>query len=148
MPSTIEAYLNFNGTCAEAMRFYEKALPGAKLEMMMTFAESPDPEMCQPPGAGADVKDRILHASLLLGNTRLLASDTMPGQPYEGMKGFGVAIGYDSVDDANKAFDQLATGGTVGMPITATFWAEAFGMVTDRFGTCWLVGGGPKPMGN
>lgn len=95
MPSTIEAYLNFNGNCAEAMRFYEKSLPGAKLEMMMTFAESPDPAMCPPPDASAAEKDRILHASLLLGETRLMASDTLPGQPYEGMKGFGVAISYD-----------------------------------------------------
>lgn len=35
-----EPYLCFNGTCAEAMRFYEKTL-GGKLEMSMTFAEAP-----------------------------------------------------------------------------------------------------------
>jgi PhnB protein len=147
MPSTIEAYLNFDGTCAEAMRFYEKALPGAKLEMIMSFAESPDPQMSPPPDASPELKNRTLHASLMLGNTRLMASDTMPGQPYEGMKGFGVAISYDAVDDAKKAFDKLANGGTVGMPLSPTFWAESFGMVTDRFGTCWLINGGPKPMG-
>jgi PhnB protein len=147
MSSTIEAYLNFDGNCAEAMRFYEKAL-GAKLEMMMTFAESPDPEMCPPPGAGPEVANRILHASLLLGQHRLLASDTMPGQPWEGMKGFGLALSYDSVDEAKRVFDKLADGGRVDMPMAPTFWAEAFGMVVDRFGACWLVNGGPKPMGN
>jgi PhnB protein len=25
-----------------------------------------------------------------------------------------------------------------------TFWAESFGMVTDRFGTAWMVGGGAQ----
>lgn len=142
MPTpTIDAYLNFNGNCAEAMLFYEKAL-GGKIEMMMTFGQSPDPAMCQP---GAE--DRILHASLLVGEQRLLASDMGPGMTYEGMKGFGLAISYPGVDDARRVFDTLATGGTVGMPLGPTFWAEAFGMVTDRFGTSWLVNGGPKAMG-
>jgi len=31
------AYLAFNGTCAEAMRFYEQAL-GGKLEVLMSGA--------------------------------------------------------------------------------------------------------------
>jgi PhnB protein len=31
------------------------------------------------------------------------------------------------------------------MPYGKTFWVEAFGMVTDRFGTPWLVNGG-KPL--
>ena len=35
-----DPYLTFNGTCAEAMRFYEKTL-GGKIEMMMTGGESP-----------------------------------------------------------------------------------------------------------
>lgn len=140
----IEAYLTFDGNCAEAMRFYEKTL-GAKLEVMMTNAESPDPAMCPPPGSPD--ANRILHASLLLGDEqRLMASDAMPGQPYEGMKGFGLAITYPTVAEARRVFDTLATGGQVGMPMGPTFWAEAFGMVTDRFGTPWLINGGPKPM--
>lgn len=142
MPTpTIDAYLTFDGTCAEAMRFYEKVL-GAKLEMMMTGAQSPDPAMCAPGG-----EDRILHASLLVDGQRLLASDSMPGQPFEGMKGFGLALSYPSVADAKRVFDALSAGGQVGMPMARTFWAEAFGMVTDRFGTPWLVNGGPLPVG-
>ena len=35
-------YLAFNGNCSEAMRFYERVLGlGAKLEMMMSGADSP-----------------------------------------------------------------------------------------------------------
>lgn len=143
---TIDAYLNFDGTCAEAMRFYEKTL-GGKLEMMMKLSESPDPAMCAPAGSPPEVANRILHASLLIGQQRLLASDTMPGQPYEGQKGFGLAITYPTVAEARKVFDTFATGGRVDMPLSPTFWAEAFGSVVDRFGTCWLINGGPKEMG-
>lgn len=41
----------------------------------------------------------------------------------------------------------LAEGGKVGMPLAETFWADTFGMVTDRFGTPWCVNGGPKKIG-
>ena len=47
--SQLDPYLFFDGTCAEAMRFYEKAL-GGKLEMMMTQAEAP-PTAGVPPGS-------------------------------------------------------------------------------------------------
>lgn len=29
------------------------------------------------------------------------------------------------------------------MPFEKTFWAEAFGMLVDRFGTPWMVSGPP-----
>jgi PhnB protein len=28
------------------------------------------------------------------------------------------------------------------MPMSKTFWIEAFGMLTDKFGVPWMVGGG------
>ena len=75
--SQLDPYLFFDGTCAEAMRFYEKTL-GGKLEMMMTQAEAP-PSAGVPPGS----PERIMHASLALGDRRLMASDTMAGEKYE-----------------------------------------------------------------
>lgn len=134
--SPINAYLTFDGNAAEAMRFYEKTLRGT-MQMMMTVGEAPDTE--QMP---ADAKNRIMHASLAYGDGILMASDTMPGQPFEGMKGFGVALTLDTVAEARRIFDAFADGGSVGMPFEKTFWVEGFGMVTDRFGTPWLINGG------
>lgn len=141
----INAYLNFDGNCAEAMRFYEKTL-GGTLEMMMKFSESPDPAMRSPADAPAEIANRILHASLVVGQQRILASDTMPGQAYEGQKGVALAITYPTVAEARKAFDAFATGGRVDMPFAPTFWADAFGSVVDRYGTSWFISGGPKEM--
>ena len=31
------------------------------------------------------------------------------------------------------------------MPAAETFWADFFGMVTDRYGVPWGVNGGPRP---
>jgi len=131
----LDAYLFFDGNCAEAMRFYERTL-GGKIEMMMTHAESPMRDQT-PPGSA----DRILHASLSLDGRMLMASDAMVGAPYEGMKNFSLSLAYPTVADARRVFDALAEGGKVTMPMQQTFWAEAFGMLADRYGTPWMVSG-------
>jgi PhnB protein len=129
--SNLAAYLTFDGTCAEAMRFYEKTL-GGKLEFMQTFGESPMP--C--PDA---MKDRVMHARLVVDGGVLMASDAMGGHPYEGMKGFSISLQSPTLESARKLFDALAEGGKVTMPLEKTFWAEGFGMLVDRFGTPWMV---------
>ena len=62
--------------------------------------------------------------------------------PYDGMKGFTVTLTYPDVAEGKRVFDALAEGGQVRMPFGKTFWAEAFGMTVDRFGTPWMVNAG------
>jgi len=130
------AYLTFDGHCAEAMRFYERTL-GGHIESMLTYAQSSG-EAGVP--AGAD--DRIMHARLSLDGQALMASDAIPGQPYQGQQGVSLALVFPTVSDATRVFNNLAEGGTVTMPLQKTFWAEAFGALTDRYGTSWLINGG------
>lgn len=136
--SQLDAYLFFDGTCAEAMRFYERTL-GGKMELLMTHAESP--MAAQTPAGSAN---RIMHACLEIGGRRLMASDSMAGQPFAGMNGFSLSLVYPTVDEAKRIFETLAKGGRVNMPMEKTFWVEAFGMLVDRFGTPWMVSGGEQ----
>ena len=110
-----QPYLMFDGTCAEAMKFYERVI-GGKLEAMLKYSEMPEPCADMPAGSG----DRIAHACLVS----------------------GVTLTFPTPDAARNVFDALAEGGQVTMPLGKTFWAEAFGMLTDRFGAHWLVNGG------
>jgi PhnB protein len=136
MPQTpqLDSYVFFDGTCAEAMRFYAGVL-GGEIEMMMTAAESPASEHIP-----AERREQILHASLVFGDRRLMASDWMHASPYPGMHGFSVSLGYPTVAAARGVFDALAEGGKVTMPFEKTFWADGFGMLIDRFGMPWMVG--------
>jgi PhnB protein len=134
----LDSYLFFDGNCAEAMRFYERTL-GGKLDMAMTYGESPDPEHC-PAGS----KDRIMHAHMTVDGRALMASDIPAGQPSPGMNGFALSLSYPTADEARRVFDALAAGGKVQMPMSKTFWADAFGMLVDRFGAPWMVNGGVK----
>ena len=133
------AYLAFDGNCAEAMRFYERVLNG-KLKAMMTNGETPMAAQ-MPPGA----EHKIMHALLeLKGGGSLMAGDDCMGT-YQGMKGFMLALMYDTVAEAERVFGALAEGGKVTMPLQPTFWTKSFGMVVDRFGTSWGVNGESIP---
>lgn len=133
----ISTYLSFNGTAGEAMRFYEKVL-GAKLDRFIKYGDLP-PSPQTPPGSA----DKVLHAQLTFANGDvLMASDWAGGGAYEGMKGFSVTLDYESEQEAGRIFAGLADGGHVLVPLQPSFFANAFGMVIDRFGTPWMVSGG------
>jgi PhnB protein len=128
-------YLAFDGTCGEAMRFYQKVL-GGKLGVM-TNRQSPFAERCPP-----DHLDRVCHASLELDDGGyLFAGDCPPGMAYQGIHGISITLNFGSVEKAAKVFDALAEGGTVTMPFAEAFWARRCGMIKDRYGCHWIVNG-------
>jgi PhnB protein len=130
-------YLGFNGNCAEAMRFYETAL-GGKLEVLMNGADSP--MAAQIP---KEFAQRILHARLALKNGGYLYGGDAPTHvPFAGIHGVAVTLNFATAEEAGRVFDQLAPGGKVSMAMAPSFWAKSFGMLTDRFGTPWIVNGG------
>ena len=131
----IEPYLFFNGRCEEAIDFYKKAL-GAEVVMLMRFKESPEPPQpgMIPPGC----EDKIMHASVRVGDTMILASDgRCTGKPE--FQGFCLSITAADEEDAERKFSALAEGGQVQMPLAKTFWSPRFGMLADRFGLGWMV---------
>jgi PhnB protein len=125
-------HLVFNGQCEAAFKFYEQCFDG-KIVTMVTWGNSPMASQA-PPG----YSDKILHATLAIGDNVLAGADALPGR-YEKPKGFYVVIGLDDAVDAERIFTALAENGTVQMPIQKTFWAIRFGVVTDQFGIPWEI---------
>ena len=129
----VNPYLNFNGQCAEAFRFYEQVLDG-KVVFSMTFGESP---MAQE--MPSELRDRILHARLEFDGQALLASDAPPDR-YTKPQGVFIALNVEDPARAARIFQALQEGGEILMPFEKTFFAAGgFGMLTDRFGTPWMV---------
>ena len=128
----LNTYVMFNGQCEEAFTFYAECL-GGKIEAMMRYAGSPA-EPHSPP----QLRDKILHACLSVGDSKLMASDAPPDR-FEKVQGTYVNIAIEDPAEGERIFNELAEGGTVQMPFGKTFWAERFGMVVDRFGTPWMV---------
>ena len=128
-------YLGFNGQCEEAFNFYRQVL-GGEIVMMMKHKDLPDP--ASVPAAWSEL---VMHARLVSGDVLLMGSDWPPDR-FEGQKGFHVSLIVDGPDEANRVFEALSEGATITMPIAKTFWAERFGMLTDKFGTPWMVNSG------
>jgi len=130
-------YLDFNGRCEEAIEFYRKAI-GAKVDMMMRFKESPEPMSGDGCAGEAPPGDKIMHASMTIAGSVVMASDGYcTGAPK--FEGIGLALSLPDEAAVKRAFDALADGGKVTMPLARTFWSPSFGMLTDRFGLVWMV---------
>ena len=130
----IEPYLFFNGRCGEAIEFYKKAL-GAEVLMLMRYKESPEPP---PPGmVPPGWENKIMHTSMRIGNTTVMASDGYS----EGLnfQGFSLSISVATEKEARRVFAALSDGGRARMPLGKTFWSPCFGMVADRFGVGWMI---------
>ncbi|WP_274630277.1 VOC family protein [Arvimicrobium flavum] len=124
-------YLSFDGNCREAFRFYADVFGGTIVNMVThgeTEVRAHVPE---------DWHDRIINAHLVAGEAELMGADSPPGsgQP----SGFSVSIQLEDAAQGERIFNRFAEGGSVLMPFEKTFWAERFGMVTDRFDTPWMI---------
>lgn len=146
MSTSLTPYLTFDGNTRQAFAFYEKNLAG-KIKAMWSYNDMPttaagcdDAQM--PRGEG------IMHACLELpGGAMLMAGDSPPGMTYERISGVMIALQFDTNEQATETFHALAQGGQVSMPLSPTFWAENFGMLTDQFGVSWAVNGKPVEFG-
>jgi PhnB protein len=131
----VQAYLFFDGRCEEAIEFYRRALC-AEVIMQMRFKDSPEPPQpgMHPPGS----ENKVMHASLRIGETTIMASDgRCEGKAR--FQGFALSITMSTAAEADRLFAALADAGKVQMPLTKTFFSPRFGMVTDRFGVLWML---------
>ena len=133
--SLVQAYLFFNGNCEQALDFYRQAV-GARVEMIMRYKESPEapPPGMVPPG----FDEKIMHCSFRIGESVVMASDGCSNGATQ-FEGFSLSLAVPEEAEAHRAFNALAAGGTVEMPLTKTFWSPCFGMLKDKFGIGWMV---------
>ncbi|MHB0881290.1 VOC family protein [Paenibacillus sp. SEL1] len=135
MSKRLIPYITMDGNAKEAIEFYKEALD-AQLLFIQTFGEMPEnPDFPIP----AEVKERVEHATLKVGETELMFSDTFPGSPFSSGNQVSICITTDSVEQAQKMFDALQQGGQVGMSLQETHFSPAYGNVTDKFGVTFQM---------
>ncbi|KGX84149.1 VOC family protein [Pontibacillus marinus] len=135
MSMQVIPYIVMNGKAKEAIHFYKEALQ-AEVEFMQTFDEMPeDPNMPKP----EDAENRVLHATIQVGKTSIMFSDTFPGQPHEQGSQVTLCIATDTKEQSHQIFDALKQDGHVGMPLQETFFSPAYGVVTDQFGVTFQI---------
>jgi PhnB protein len=128
----LHTYLNFNGNCEQAFKFYEQHL-GGKILMLMRHGDQP--------GGGAPGMTGVLHARMTLAGAEISAADVPNAEP---MRSAYLELTADSVDEAERLYALLAEGGQIFMKMEETFFASRFAMFRDRFGTSWMLLGPSK----
>lgn len=128
----INPYLNFNGECDAAFKFYEQVL-GGKITFKMTWGEMPGADQFP-----AESHKLIMHATLSVGDAVLMGADSPDGH-YQQPKGISVSVHLKDIAEGERIFKALADKGTVQMPFQKTFWSPGFGMCVDQFGIPWMV---------
>ncbi|GGB99356.1 VOC family protein [Cellulomonas carbonis] len=131
MTTRLNPYLSFRDCAREAMELYRSVFGGEVT--FSTFAEF---------GASEDPaeSDKIMHAMLTTpGGMVLMASDTP--NSLEVPSGSSISLSITGGDEVELRgyWERLADGGEVVMPLEAAPWGDTFGMLTDRFGTAWMI---------
>lgn len=129
--TTLNPYISFDGTTADAMAFYQSVLGGDLTSSSFDeFGISEDP---------ADA-GKIMHAQLVTdGGLTLMAADAPAAMPTTAGNNVAISLSGDDEAELRGYFDGLSAGGTVSMPFATAPWGDVFGMFTDRFGINWLV---------
>jgi PhnB protein len=129
MPSRLNPYLSFKSNARQAMEFYRSVF-GGDLQVM------PFGDMAQSPAE----KDMVMHAMLAAPNGFVLMGADTPAR-MEFKPGNTITVSLSGEDDAELRgyWNKLAEGGTVTYPLEKAPWGDSFGMLTDRFGTPWMV---------
>jgi PhnB protein len=131
MQSRLNPYLGFDGNAREAMEFY-KAVFGGKL-VMTTFEEG---KMARDP---AD-NNKVMHAVLEADNgIMFMGSDAPTGMSVSKGSSISVSLSGDNESELRGYWDALAEGAQITVPLEKSPWGDTFGMLTDKFGTAWMV---------
>ncbi|WP_406657306.1 VOC family protein [Methanolobus sp. ZRKC2] len=129
---TLEAYINFNGNCREAVEYYAEVF-GTEKPQFMLYKDVPDEAF----PVTEETKDMILHTSLDIAGSTVMFSDVPPDMPFVTGNNISLVIISKDMNEIRSMFDKLKNGGSVDMDLQETFWSKLHGFVTDKFGVGW-----------
>jgi PhnB protein len=133
MATLLNAYLGFDNQAREAMEFYRSVFGG---ELDITPYNS-----FGPPDDPADA-DKVMHSVLKTpAGLTLMGSDAPAGMERDSGSSISLSLSGGSEDDSTlrSYWDGLSAGATITMPLATAQWGDVFGMLTDRYGTQWMV---------
>ena len=127
----IVCYLNFNGNCEAALKFYQAAL-GGEIVYMQRYGDS-------PMQVNDSYRNKVLHASFEFENNVIYASDVFEGSQIKRGDNMAITLEPDSEEQIEQIYKHLSEGATITMPLQDTFWDAKFASLIDKFGINWML---------
>jgi len=131
----VEAYINFNGNCREAVEFYAGVF-GTEKPKIMLFGDMPSDNGFPLSEA---TKNLVMHTEIKVMGSTIMFSDVPPDMPFIVGNNISLVLSSDDMDEIKAIFNQLKEGGNVMMDLQETFWSKSYGFVIDRFGIGWQL---------
>jgi PhnB protein len=131
MSVTLNPYLSFRDNAREAMEFYQTVFGGD-----LTVSTFRDFHMTEDESE----LDKVMHAQLNAPEgIVLMGADTPNSMEYTPGGSISVSLSGDDEAALRGYWERLSQGATVVQPLEKAPWGDSFGMLTDRFGTGWMV---------
>jgi PhnB protein len=131
MSVTLNPYLSFRDNAREAMAFYQTVFGGD-----LTVSTFRDFHMTEDESE----LDKVMHAQLNAPEgIVLMGADTPNSMEYTPGGSITVSLSGDDEAALRGYWERLSQGATVVQPLEKAPWGDSFGMLTDRFGTGWMV---------
>jgi len=131
MTSNLSIFLTYSGNCKQAMDFYADIFK-ASTGRVMKYSDAP---------GGNDIPgfdDKIMFSEMEIGGLNLMLCDS-PNDEHVAGNNFALNFSCTNPDEVRRIYNALKEGGEVLMELQKTFFAELYGMVTDKFGISWNI---------
>lgn len=119
----------FSEDAKEQAEFYTQAL-GGEITSVMTHG--------QLPGSDDDLRDKVVHLSLIAAGVTFYMTDHFMG-PVQPGNALNLNLEFSTEAEARDAFDRLAEGGRIRQPLEPAFWGSLFGQIEDKYGIQWMI---------
>lgn len=129
----IQIFLNFHGSCREAVEFYAQVF-GLEPPKFMTYGDHPSSP--DHPLSEQD-KKLIMYTELALDGNKIMFSDVPPNSPFTAGNNFTIAITDNDTEKMSVWFNKLKQNGKIEIELGETFFSKCYGMLVDKYGICW-----------
>ncbi len=128
-------HLWFDGSAEQAGRTYAELLPNARVGHVGRYTEAGCEQHRQPPGS-------VMSMEVMLdGYLMVLINGGPVFRPTPALSYF---VMFEQQADLDRAWQRLADGGTVMMPLERYDWSPHYGWLSDRYGVSWQLSLGTR----
>lgn len=128
----LKVHLVFAGICEEALNFYSETLNG-KIDFLFRKKEDKDNEVAE-----CD-KEKISHMVVKTEHFDLAGEDANGNEKVIVGNNNKLVLSFYDLDRCKKVWAAFEKNGAVTMALQKTFFCEAMGEVTDKYGISWII---------
>lgn len=139
----VQAYINFNGNCRQAVEFYTEVFGSEKLKILL-YGDVPPNENFP---LSEETKNLVMHTMLNIKGSYVMFSDVPSGMPFTVGDNISLVVSSQDIEEVKSMFSKLKEGGNIKMELQETFWSKSYGFVVDKFGIGWQLSHESEQMG-